>query len=109
MSRFQATVGTVSALLTIGVTVATVYHNIDNKKQEDFANQQKIQELEQRLNEKPVVVEQPVIPASVPTVVAPEPTAPPAPVLPPSNPPAPPVVPPTAVPTVPTLPNGDSK
>ena len=109
MSRFQSTVSTVAALLTIGVTVATVYHNIDNKKQEDFANQQKIQELEQRLNEKPVVVEQPVIPASVPTVVAPEPTAPPAPVLPPSNPPAPPVVPPTAVPTVPTLPNGDSK
>ena len=107
MSRFQATVGTVSALLTIGVTVATVYHNIDNKKQEDFANQQKIQELEQRLNEKPVVVEQPVIPASVPTVVAPEPITPPAPVLPTSNIPAPPAVP--AVPTVPTLPNGDPK
>ena len=109
MNKFSSTIGTVSALLTISVTVATVYHNIENKKQEDFANQQKIQELEQRLNEKPVVVEQPVIPASVPTVVAPEPTAPPAPVLPPSNPPAPPVVPPTAVPTVPTLPNGDSK
>ena len=107
MSRFQATVGTVSALLTIGVTVATVYHNIENKKQEDFANQQKIQELEQRLNEKPVVVEQPVIPAPAP-VVAPEPITPPAPVLPTSNAPAPPVVPP-AVPTVPTLPNGDPK
>ena len=107
MSRFQATVGTVSALLTIGVTVATVYHNIDNKKQEDFANQQKIQELEQRLNEKPVVVEQPVIPAPAP-VVALEPITPPAPVLPTSNTPASPVVPP-AVPTVPTLPNGDLK
>ena len=107
MSRFQATVGTVSALLTIGVTVATVYHNIDNKKQEDFANQQKIQELEQRLNEKPVVVEQPVIPAPAP-VVALEPITPPAPVLPTSNTPAPPVVPP-AVPAVPTLPNGDLK
>ena len=108
MNKFSSTIGTVSALLTISVTVATVYHNIENKKQEDFANQQKIQELEQRLNEKPVVVEQPVIPASVPTVVAPEPTAPPAPVLPTSNIPAPPVVPP-AVPTVPTLPNGDLK
>ena len=107
MSRFQATVGTVSALLTIGVTVATVYHNIDNKKQEDFANQQKTQELEQRLNEKPVVVEQPVIPAPAP-VVALEPITPPAPVLPTSNTPAPPVVPP-AVPAVPTLPNGDLK
>ena len=107
MSRFQATVGTVSALLTIGVTVATVYHNIENKKQEDFANQQKIQELEQRLNEKPVVVEQPVIPAPAP-VVALEPITPPAPVLPTSNTPAPPVVPP-AVPAVPTLPNGDLK
>ena len=107
MSRFQATVGTVSALLTIGVTVATVYHNIENKKQEDFANQQKIQELEQRLNEKPVVVEQPVIPAPAP-VVALEPITPPAPVLPTSNTPASPVVPP-AVPTVPTLPNGDLK
>jgi hypothetical protein len=105
MSRFQATVGTVSALLTIGVTVATVYYNIENKKQEDFANQQKIQELEQRLNEKPAVVTEPPAPAPV---VVPEPTAPPAPVLPPSNPPAPPVVPP-AVPTVPTLPNGDPK
>ena len=111
MSRFQATVGTVSALLTIGVTVATVYHNIDNKKQEDFANQQKIQELEQRLNEKPVVVEQPVIPVPAP-VVAPEPTAPPATPLAPMIPPAvPTVVPPTVptVPTVPTLPNGDPK
>ena len=107
MSRFQATVGTVSALLTIGVTVATVYHNIENKKQEDIANQQKIQELEQRLNEKPVVVEQPVIPAPAP-VVALEPITPPAPVLPTSNTPAPPVVPP-AVPAVPTLPNGDLK
>lgn len=105
MSRFQATVGTVSALLTIGVTVTTIYTHVENKKQEDFANQQKIQELEQRLNEKPtVVVETPV----TAPVVAPEPTTPPAPVLPPSNTPAPPVVPP-AVPTVPTLPNGDSK
>ena len=107
MNKFSSTIGTVSALLTISVTVATVYHNIENKKQEDFANQQKIQELEQRLNEKPVVVEQPVIPAPAP-VVALEPTAPPAPVLPPSNTPASPVVPP-AVPTVPTLPNGDLK
>jgi hypothetical protein len=105
MSRFQATVGTVSALLTIGVTVATVYYNIENKKQEDFANQQKIQELEQRLNEKPAVVTEPPAPAPV---VAPEPTAPPAPVLPtPTVVPAPPAVP--AVPTVPTLPNGDPK
>jgi hypothetical protein len=102
MSRFQATVGTVSALLTIGVTVATVYYNIENKKQEDFANQQKIQELEQRLNEKPAVVTEPPAPAPV---VAPEPTTPPAPVL-----PTPTVVPaPPAVPTVPTLPNGDPK
>ena len=107
MSRFQATVGTVSALLTIGVTVATIYTHVENKKQEDFANQQKIQELEQRLNEKPVVVEQPVIPAPAP-VVALEPITPPAPVLPTSNTPASPVVPP-AVPTVPTLPNGDLK
>ena len=106
MNKFSSTIGTVSALLTISVTVATVYHNIENKKQEDFANQQKIQELEQRLNEKPVVVEQPVIPAPAP-VVAPEPITPPAPVLPTSNAPAPPAVP--AVPTVPTLPNGDSK
>ena len=106
MNKFSSTIGTVSALLTISVTVATVYHNIENKKQEDFANQQKIQELEQRLNEKPVVVEQPVIPAPAP-VVAPEPITPPAPVLPTSNTPAPPAVP--AVPTVPTLPNGDLK
>ena len=110
MSRFQATVGTVSALLTIGVTVATVYHNIENKKQEDFANQQKIQELEQRLNEKPVVVEQPVIPAPAPApVVAPEPITPPATPLAPMIPPAVPTVVPPAVPTVPTLPNGDLK
>ena len=107
MSRFQATVGTVSALLTIGVTVATIYTHVENKKQEDFANQQKIQELEQRLNEKPVVVEQPVIPAPA-SVVSPEPITPAPPVLPPSNTPAPTVVPP-AVPTVPTLPNGDLK
>ena len=106
MNKFSSTIGTVSALLTISVTVATVYHNIENKKQEDFANQQKIQELEQRLNEKPVVVEQPVIPAPAP-VVALEPITPPAPVLPTSNTPAPPAVP--AVPTVPTLPNGDLK
>jgi hypothetical protein len=109
MSRFQATVGTVSALLTIGVTVATVYYNIENKKQEDFANQQKIQELEQRLNEKPAVVTEPSVPAPVvPTEPA---TAPPAPVLPQS-----PVVSPTVpvvptVPVAPTLPsqNGETK
>lgn len=105
MSRFQATVGTVSALLTIGVTVTTIYTHVENKKQEDFANQQKIQELEQRLNEKPTVVVETPAPAPV---VAPEPTAPPAPVLPtPTMVPAPPAVP--AVPTVPTLPNGDPK
>ena len=105
MSRFQATVGTVSALLTIGVTVATIYTHVENRKQQDFANQQKIQELEQKLNEKAAVVVEPPAPAPV---VASEPSAPPAPVLPPSNTPAPPVVPP-AVPTAPTLPNGDSK
>ena len=104
MSRFQATVGTVSALLTIGVTVATVYYNIENKKQEDFANQQKIQELEQRLNEKPAVVTEPSVPAPVvPTEPA---TAPPAPVLPQS-----PVVSPTVpvVPTVPVAPTSPSQ
>jgi len=98
MSRFQATVGTVSALLTIGVTVSTVYYNIENKKQQEFANQQKIQELEQRLNEKPAVVTEPSVSSPV---VAPEPAAPPAPVLPQS-----PVVSPTVpvVPVAPTLP-----
>jgi hypothetical protein len=105
MSRFQSTIATTSALLTIGVTVATIYTHVENKKQQDFANQQKIQELEQRLNEKPTVVTEPPAPAPV---VAPEPTAPPAPVLPtPTVVPAPPAVP--AVPTVPTLPNGDPK
>ena len=105
MSRFQATIATTSALLTIGVTVATIYTHVENRKQQDFANQQKIQELEQKLNEKAAVVVEP--PATAP-VVASEPPAPPAPVLPASNTPAPPVVPP-AVPTVPTIPNGDSK
>ena len=104
MNKFSSTIGTVSALLTISVTVATVYHNIENKKQEDFANQQKIQELEQRLNEKPVVVEQPVIPAPAP-VVAPEPTAPPATPLAPMIPPAVPTVVPPTVPVAPSLPN----
>jgi hypothetical protein len=102
MSRFQATVGTVSALLTIGVTVATVYYNIENKKQEDFANQQKIQELEQRLNEKPAVVTEPPAPAPV---VAPEPTTPPATPLAPMIPPAVPTVVPPTVPVAPSLPN----
>jgi len=98
MSRFQATIATTSALLTIGVTVATIYTHVENKKQQDFANQQKIQELEQRLNEKPTVVTEPPAPAPV---VAPEPTTPPAPVLPQS-----PVVSPTVpvVPVAPTLP-----
>ena len=105
MNKFSSTIGTVSALLTIGVTVATIYTHVENRKQQDFANQQKIQELEQKLNEKPAVVVEP--PATAP-VVASEPSAPPAPVLPALNTPAPPVVPP-AVPTVPTLPNGDSK
>jgi hypothetical protein len=97
MSRFQSTIATTSALLTIGVTVATIYTHVENKKQQDFANQQKIQELEQRLNEKPAVVVEP--PATAP-VVDPEPTTPPAPVLPT------PVVSPTvpAVPVAPTLP-----
>ena len=97
MSRFQSTIATTSALLTIGVTVATIYTHVENKKQQDFANQQKIQELEQRLNEKPTVVTEPPAPAPV---VAPEPTTPPAPVLPT------PVVSPTvpAVPVAPTLP-----
>ena len=98
MSRFQATVGTVSALLTIGVTVATIYTHVENRKQQDFANQQKIQQLEQKLNEKEaVVVAEPPVTAPV---VAPEPTTPPAPVLPT------PVVSPTvpAVPVAPTLP-----
>jgi len=106
MSRFQSTVSTVAALLTIGVTVATVYYNIENKKQQEFANQQKIQQLEQKLNEKEaVVVAEP--PATAP-VVASEPPAPPAPVLPtPTVVPAPPAVP--AVPVAPTPPNGDSK
>jgi hypothetical protein len=106
MSRFQSTIATTSALLTIGVTVATIYTHVENKKKQEFANQQKIQQLEQKLNEKePVVVAEP--PATAP-VVAPEPTIPSAPVLPPSNSPAPPVVPP-AVPTAPTLPNGEIK
>ena len=97
MNKFSSTIGTVSALLTISVTVATIYTHVENKKQEDFANQQKIQELEQRLNEKPTVVTEPPAPAPV---VAPEPTTPPALVLPT------PVVSPTvpAVPVAPTLP-----
>jgi hypothetical protein len=104
MSRFQSTIGTVSALLTIGVTVATVYYNVENKKHEDQSQQQQIEQLQQKLNEKSAVVTEPPAPAPV---VAPEPTAPPAPVLPTS------VVSPTvpAVPVAPTLPsqNGEIK
>ena len=105
MNKFSSTIGTVSALLTIGVTVATVYYNIENKKHEDQSQQQQIEQLQRKLNEKPTVVVETPAPAPV---VAPEPTAPPAPVLPtPTVVPAPPAVP--AVPTVPTLPNGDPK
>jgi len=108
MNKFSSTIATTSALLTIGVTIATIYTHVENKKQQDFANQQKIQELEQRLNEKPTVVTEPPAPAPV---VAPEPTAPPAPVLPqsPVVSPSAPVVP--AVPVAPTLPsqNGEIK
>ena len=98
MSRFQATIATTSALLTIGVTVATIYTHVENRKQQDFANQQKIQQLEQKLNEKAAVVVEP--PATAP-VVASEPPTPPATPLAPMIPPA---VPPT-VPVAPSLPN----
>jgi hypothetical protein len=106
MSRFQSTIATTSALLTIGVTVATIYTHVENKKQQEFANQQKIEQLEQKLSEKEaVVVAEP--PATAP-VVASEPPVPPAPVLPtPTVVPTPPAVP--AVPPAPTLPNGETK
>ena len=45
MSKFQSAIGTISALLTISVTVGTVYYNVENKKSQDVTQQQQIDQL----------------------------------------------------------------
>jgi len=109
MSKFQSAIGTISALVTIAVTVGTVYYNFENKKSQDLTQQQQINQLQQKLNESKPVEERPVdsyaSPISSEPTPEPEPTIPTPPELPvvqsipqPSSPPAPPVatVPPVA-------------
>ena len=113
MSKFQSAIGTISALVTISVTVGTVYYNFENKKSQDVTQQEQINQLQQKLNESAPVVERPSdtyeaapepepIPKSEPTL-KPEPTIPTPPELPivqsnpqlpsPPAPPAPPAPP----------------
>ena len=49
MNRFQSTISTLAALTSIAVTVATVYHAVDNQKQQTTLQQQKLEELQKQL------------------------------------------------------------
>lgn len=52
MNRFQSTISTLAALTSIAVTVATVYHAVDNQKQQTTLQQQKLEELQKQLTSK---------------------------------------------------------
>lgn len=108
MSKFQSAIGTISALLTISVTVGTVYYNVENKKSQDVTQQQQIDQLRQKLNESAPVAERPSDtyeaapePTTIPIPTSPEPpvaqltsppVVPPAPTLPPAPPAEPPAL-----------------
>ena len=92
MSKFQSAIGTISALVTIAVTVGTVYYNFENKKSQDLTQQQQINQLQQKLNESTPVVERPVdsYTSTISPQYTPEPEPTPEPIIP--TPPELPVV-----------------
>ena len=98
MSKFQSAIGTISALVTISVTVGTVYYNFENKKSQDLTQQQQINQLQQKLNSSIQVEETPV--DSYTSVIAPQSTPEPEPTIP--TPPELPVV--QSIPQLPSPP-----
>lgn len=91
MNRFQSTISTLAALTSIAVTVATVYHAVDNQKQQTTLQQQKLEELQKQLTSKQKEsLEQPVY------VNLPSPTVETSPAV--ETPPPPTDTPPTELP-----------
>lgn len=92
MSKFQSAIGTISALVTISVTVGTVYYNIENKKSQDVTQQEQINQLQQKLNSSTQVEETPAdsYTSTISPQYTPEPEPTPEPTIP--TPPELPVV-----------------